>query len=147
MKMDFKNPREVFLQNGMKNKNLSQFFHRCYEQGESKPSSRPFFPDFHFSVTVLILQELLRPAGGRIWKNRRRFLSRTCPYTIKSFIFFPGVIVEEKTRLFGPLFRRKPVRLSWQTVPNFVGLVAIFGRGGYNRLSKLVGGSPLFIQR
>jgi hypothetical protein len=67
--------REVFLCNGMKNKNLSQFFHRCHEQGESKPSSRPFFPDFHFSITVLILRELLRLAGGEFGKTEGGF----CP--------------------------------------------------------------------
>jgi hypothetical protein len=62
--MDFKNTREVFSQNGMKNKNLSHFLQRSYEQGESKTSSRPIFPDSQFSVTFPILQELLRPAGN-----------------------------------------------------------------------------------
>jgi hypothetical protein len=61
---DFKNPREVFSQHGLRNKNLSQFLQRSYEQRESKTSSRPIFPYFQFSVTVPILQELLRPAGG-----------------------------------------------------------------------------------
>jgi hypothetical protein len=75
MKTDFKNPREVFSQHGMKNKNLSQFFQRSYEKGESKPSSRPFFPDFHFSVTVPILQELLRPAGDEFGETEGGF----CP--------------------------------------------------------------------
>jgi hypothetical protein len=75
MKTNFKNRERFFLHNGMKNKNLSQFFHRCHEQGESKPSSRPFFPDFHFSVTVLILRELLRPAGGEFGKTEGGF----CP--------------------------------------------------------------------
>jgi hypothetical protein len=46
-----------------------------------------YSPDFAGAVTA---------SWGRIWRNRRRFLSRTCPYTITSFIFFPGVIVEEK---------------------------------------------------
>jgi hypothetical protein len=63
MKTNFKKPREFFLRNGMKNKNLSQCFYRCHEKGESKPSSRSFFPDFRFSVTVLILREMLRPDG------------------------------------------------------------------------------------
>jgi hypothetical protein len=72
---NFKKPREVFLHNGMKNKNLSHFFHRCHEKGESKPSSRPFFPVFHFSVTVLILRELLRPAGGEFGETEGGF----CP--------------------------------------------------------------------
>jgi hypothetical protein len=75
IKTNFKKPREVFLRNGMKNKKISHFFHRCHEQGESKPSSRPFFPDFHFSVTVLILRELLRPAGDEFGETEGGF----CP--------------------------------------------------------------------
>jgi hypothetical protein len=73
--MDFKNPREVFSQHGLKNKNLSQFFQRSYEQGESKTSSRPIFPDSQFSVTVPILQELLRPAGDEFGETEGGF----CP--------------------------------------------------------------------
>jgi hypothetical protein len=75
MKMDFKNPREVFSQHGLKNKNLSQFFQRCYDQGQSKPSLRPIFPDSQFSVTVPILQELLRPAGDKFGETEGGF----CP--------------------------------------------------------------------
>jgi hypothetical protein len=80
----------------MKNKNLSQFFHRCHEQGESKPSFRPFFPDFWFFRYSPDFAGAVTASWRRIWRNRRRFLSRTCPYTITSFIFFPGVSVEEK---------------------------------------------------
>jgi hypothetical protein len=72
---DFKNTREVFSQHGLKNKNLSQFFQRSYEQGESKTSSRPIFPDFQFSVSVPILQELLRPAGDEFGETEGGF----CP--------------------------------------------------------------------
>jgi hypothetical protein len=75
MKMDFKNPREVFSQHGLKKKNLSQFFHRCHDKGESNPSSRPFFTDFRFSVTVLILRELLRPVGDEFGETEGGF----CP--------------------------------------------------------------------
>jgi hypothetical protein len=108
----FKKPREVFLHNRMKNKNLSQFFHRCHEKGESKPSLSPIFPVFHFSVTVLILRELFRRAGGEFGETKGGFLSRTCPYTITSFIFFPGVSIKEKQmsewtpflQKFGPSF-------------------------------------------
>jgi hypothetical protein len=106
-KTDFKNPREFFSQHGLKNKNLSQFLQRSYEKGESKPSSRPFFPDFHFSVTVPILQELLRPAGRRIWKNRRRFFVQNMPIYNNLLHFFPGVIVEEKTTSVRTPFSQK----------------------------------------
>jgi hypothetical protein len=74
MKMDFQNPREVFSQHGLNNKNLSHFFHRHHEQGESKPSLRPFFLVFHFFVTVLILWELLRPAGGEFGETEGGFV-------------------------------------------------------------------------
>jgi hypothetical protein len=73
-KTDFKNPREVFSQHGLKNKNLSHFLQRSYEQGESKTSSRPIFPDSQFSVTVPILQELLRPAGDEFGKPKEVFV-------------------------------------------------------------------------
>jgi hypothetical protein len=75
-KMDFKNMREIFSHHGLKNKNLSQFLQRSYEQGESKPSSRPFFLDFHFSVTVPILQELLWPAGDEFGKTKGDFFPK-----------------------------------------------------------------------
>jgi hypothetical protein len=75
METDFKNPREFFSHHGMKNKNLSQFLQRSYEQGESKTSSRPIFLDSQFSVTVPILQELLRPAGNEFGETEGGF----CP--------------------------------------------------------------------
>jgi hypothetical protein len=71
----FENPREVFSQNGLKNKNLFQFFQQSYEPGESKTSSRPIFPDFQFSVSVPILQEVLRPDGDEFGETEGGF----CP--------------------------------------------------------------------
>jgi hypothetical protein len=65
--------REIFSHHGMKNKNLSQFLQRHYDQGESKPSSRPIFPDSQFSVTVSIWQELLRPAGDEFGETEGVF--------------------------------------------------------------------------
>jgi hypothetical protein len=75
MKTYFKNLREVFSQNGLKNKKLSHFLQQSYEQGESKTSLRPIFPDFQFSVTVPILQELLRPSGDEFSETEGGF----CP--------------------------------------------------------------------
>jgi hypothetical protein len=63
--MDFKNPREVFSQYRLKNKNISQFLQRSYEQRESKLPFNLFFRIFGLSVTIPILQELLRPARGK----------------------------------------------------------------------------------
>jgi hypothetical protein len=74
--MDFKNMREVFSQNGLKNKNLSHFFQRSYDQGESKTSSRPIFPNSQFSVTVPILQELLRLDGNKLGETEGGFFSK-----------------------------------------------------------------------
>jgi hypothetical protein len=73
--MDFKNSREVFSHHGMRNKNLFQFLQRSYDQGESKTSSRPIFSDFQFSVSVSILQELLRPYGNEFGETEGGF----CP--------------------------------------------------------------------
>jgi hypothetical protein len=75
MKMDFKNPREVVSHHGLSNKNVSQFFQRCHEKRESKLSFSLFFRIFNLSVTVPILKELLRPAGGEFGETEGYF----CP--------------------------------------------------------------------
>jgi hypothetical protein len=49
MKMNFEKPREVFLHNGLKNKNLSQVFHRYHHLGESKLSFSLIFQISDFS--------------------------------------------------------------------------------------------------
>jgi hypothetical protein len=88
---------------------------------------------FHISlfVIVLILRELLRPAGDEFGETEGGFCPYTCPYPINSFSFFPGVSVEEKqTSVQTPFFAEIRVRLSWQAVPDFGGFVAILGRGG-----------------
>jgi hypothetical protein len=68
-----------------------------------------------------------------------RFLSRTCPYTITSFIFHPSVIIEEKIKSARTPFSQK-------TGPSFMAESSKFcGSGGYfwprqlNRLPKLIG--------
>jgi hypothetical protein len=88
MKMDFKNMREFFSHNGMKNKKLSHFFQWNYDQGESKPYSRPFFPDFHFFVKVLILRELLPPVGDEFGETEGFFV-QNMPIYNNLFQFFP----------------------------------------------------------
>jgi hypothetical protein len=135
---NFKNPREVFSQHRMRNKTLFSVFatelraervEDIFEAYFSIFSIFSFSPDFAGAVTA---------SWGRIWRNRRRFLSRTCPYTITSFSFLPGVIIEE--------------RITSERTPFFAENRSIFhgknskfdGSGGYfwprrlNRLAKLV---------
>jgi hypothetical protein len=92
----FQNPREVFAQHRMRNKTLFSFFSTELRADRFKDIFEAYFsifsifsfsPDFAGAVTA---------SWGRIWKNRRRFLSSTCPYTITSLIFHPGVIIEER---------------------------------------------------
>jgi hypothetical protein len=73
--MNFEKPREVFLHNGMKNKNLSPFLHRCHHMGESKLSFSLIFRISGFSVSALILRELFRRDGGEFGETKRGF----CP--------------------------------------------------------------------
>jgi hypothetical protein len=64
-KTDFKNPREVFSQHGLKNKNLSHFLQRSYEQRESKLSFSLFFP---FSI-YLLQSRSCRSCYGQLGTN------------------------------------------------------------------------------
>jgi hypothetical protein len=66
-KMDFKNPREVFSQHGLKNKNLSQFLQWSYEQGESKPSFEALFFAFPLFCYSPDLAGAVTASWGRIW--------------------------------------------------------------------------------
>jgi hypothetical protein len=75
MEMNFKNTREVFVHNGLKNKNLFHIFHRCHQLGESKPSFSLIFQIFGFSVSVLILRELFQRDGDEIGETEGGF----CP--------------------------------------------------------------------
>jgi hypothetical protein len=72
--MDFKNPREVFSQHGLKNKNLSQFFQRSYEQGESKTSSRPFFQIFNFPLQSRSCRSCYGQLGTNLAKPKEVFV-------------------------------------------------------------------------
>jgi hypothetical protein len=118
-KMNFEKPREVFLHNGLKNKNLSIFFTGATSWENRSHLRAPFFHFFIFPVTVLILRELFRRLEANL-ENQWRFLSITCSYKITSFSFFPGVIIEEKHMSeWTPIFCRNSACLSWQTVPDF----------------------------
>jgi hypothetical protein len=87
-KMNFEKPREVFLRNGMKNKNLSHFLHRCHHLGESKLSFSLNFWIFGFPVTVPILRELLRRSGGEFDETKGVFCPNMPIYN-KLLQFFP----------------------------------------------------------
>ena len=101
-----------------------------FEAYFSKFSIFRFSPDLTGAVTA---------SWGWIWWNRRRFLSNTCPSTIKSFIFHPGVIVQDKNTSVRTPFLQK-------TGPSFMANNSKFcGSGGYfcsrrlNQLLKLIG--------
>ena len=88
-----------------------------------------FSPDFAGAATA---------SWRWILRNRERFLSRTCQYTITSFSFRPGVVIEDKITS-----ERTPVS-QWNG-PFFMATNSEFGgNGGYfrprrlNRLSKIV---------
>jgi hypothetical protein len=92
------------------------------------------FSIFHYSPDFT---GALTASWGRIRRNRKRVLSSTCPSTIKSFSFHPGVIIEDRI-----MSDRTPV--SQQNGPFFMAENSEFsGSGGYfwprrlNRLSKL----------
>jgi hypothetical protein len=129
-KMDFKNPREVFSQNGLKNKNLSHFLQRSYEKRESKLSFSLFFRIFGLSVTVPILQELLRPAGANLAKPKEVFV-QNMPIYNKILHFSPRCHrSREKHVCSDPFFAENRSIFHGRQLQNFVGVVAIFGRGG-----------------
>jgi hypothetical protein len=135
---NFKNPRDFFGQHRMRNKTLFSVFSTelraervkgIFEAYFSRFSIFRFSPDFAGAVTA---------SWGRIWQNRRSFLSSTCPYSITSFSFRPGVIFEERITS-----ERTPV--SQKNGPFLITENFEFdGSGGYfrprrlNRLSELV---------
>jgi hypothetical protein len=118
MKMNFKKPREVFVHNGMKNKNLSHFFTGATSWENRSHLSASFF-SFRFSCFSPDFAGAVSARWRRIWRNQRRFLSRTCSYTITSFIFYTGVTVEEKQMSELTPFFRNSAHLSWRTVQIF----------------------------
>jgi hypothetical protein len=73
--MNFQNEREVFVNNGLKNKTLSQNLHRHHKLGESKPYLSPIFQASIFSCFGMILSELFRQAGDEFGKKKRVFCS------------------------------------------------------------------------
>jgi hypothetical protein len=74
--MNFKKQKEVFVQNGLKNKKVSLIFCTGAMRRENRSHLQAsFFSVFHFSVTVLILRELFRRAGGEFGETKGGF----CP--------------------------------------------------------------------
>jgi hypothetical protein len=96
METNFKKLREVFVHNGMKNKNLFHIFHRCHQLGESKPSFSPFFQVSNFSCFSPDFAGAVSARWRRNWRNQRRFFLQKNSYTITSYSFCIGVTIEEK---------------------------------------------------
>jgi hypothetical protein len=87
-KMNFEKPREVFLHNELKNKNLSYFFHRFHHLGESKLSFSLIFWILVLSVSVLFLRELFREMETNLVKPKEFFVQNMLIYN-KFLHFFP----------------------------------------------------------
>jgi hypothetical protein len=76
MKMNFEKPREVFLHNGMKNKNLFIFFTGATSWENRSHLSASFFQIFDFSCFSPDFAGAVSARWRRIWRNQRRFLSK-----------------------------------------------------------------------
>jgi hypothetical protein len=119
MKMDFKNPREVFSQNGMKNKNLSHFLQRAMSRENRSHLRGPFFQISSFLLQSRSCRSCYGQLGTNLVKPKEVFVQNMSISNNLLHFFTQVSSLKRKTRLFGPLFRRKPVRLSWQTRPKF----------------------------
>jgi hypothetical protein len=75
MEMNFKNPREVFVQNGLKKKTSSRFCTGDTNWENQICLSASFFQFLVFPVSVLILRELICRDGDEFGKTKGFF----CP--------------------------------------------------------------------
>ena len=135
---NFKNPREVFGQNRMRNKTFFSVFATELRAKQVEGIFEAYFSRF----AIFRFSPNFAGAATASWRwilwNRRRFFSSTYPSTITSFSFLLGVFIEDKITS-----ERTPVS-QWNS-PFFMATNSEFGgNGGYfrprrlNRLSKLV---------
>jgi hypothetical protein len=96
MEMNFQKPREVFVNHGMNNKNLSHIFHRCHQLGESNPFLSPFFQVSSFSCFGHDFAGDVSARWRRKLEKPKEVFSPEKSYTITYFIFYTGVTIEEK---------------------------------------------------
>jgi hypothetical protein len=73
--MDLEKPREVFLNNELRYKNLSSILRRCHGLEYSKKYLNPIFQFPHFHVRDMFLQHLFRPVGDEFGEIERGFYS------------------------------------------------------------------------
>jgi hypothetical protein len=117
-KMNFKNRERFFSITDEEQKPLS-FFSQVPPVGRIEAIFQPHFSVFHFFCYSPDFAGAVSARWRRIWRNQRRFLSRTCSYTIKSFIFSQVSSLKRNKCLSGPLFCRNSTCLSWRTVQDF----------------------------
>jgi hypothetical protein len=94
------------------------------------------FSIFRFNLDLL---GAVTVTWGRIRRNRKRFLSRTCPSTIKYFIFHPCVIIEDKITSDRTPFSQKNGPSFMAENPKFGGSGGYFWPRRLNQLLKLMG--------
>jgi hypothetical protein len=73
--MNLEKPREVFLHNELRYKNLSPILHRCHGLEDSKKYLNPIFQFPYFPVRDMFLWHVFRPVGDEFGETERGFYS------------------------------------------------------------------------
>jgi hypothetical protein len=87
METNFQNPREVFVQNGLKKKTSPIFYTGARSRENRSHLSAPFFSFLFFPVSVLILRELFRRDGDEFGKPKEVFVQNMLIYNNLLHIF------------------------------------------------------------
>jgi hypothetical protein len=135
-KTDFKKPREVFVQHMAEGKKPLHIFAKVPPVGRIEAVFQPHFSDFWFFCYSPDFAGAVTVSWRKIWQNQRRFLSSTCPYTIKSFSFFPGVSIEEKQMSVRTPFLQKFDPSFMADSSGFLGICCYFWPRRLNPTSK-----------
>jgi hypothetical protein len=86
--MDFKNPREVFSQHGLKNKNLFQFFNRVTSRENRRHLRGPFFQILNFPLQSRSCRSCYGQLGTNLEKPKEVFV-QNMPIYNNLFHFSP----------------------------------------------------------